>query len=72
MCLDWNNIELKGEDPASNTKNVDVMLLPCNMKISILDGDEDRIPEECNYDRHRLIEYIGNIRMIIYYNSESF
>ena len=72
MCLDWNEIELNGEDPASNAKNVDVMLLPCNMKISILDGDADRIPEECNYDRDKLIEYLGPIRMLVYYNSGRF
>ena len=72
MCLDWTDVELNGEDPADNTKTIDVMLLPCNMKITLLDGDADRIPDECNWDRKKLIEYLGPIRMMVYNNFGSF
>lgn len=50
MCLDWSKIDLYGEDPADNTKTIDIMLLPCNMKLTLLGGTEDRIPEDCNWD----------------------
>ena len=74
MCLDWSGVELQGEDPAYNTKTIDVMFIPCNMKETLL-GDateDDRIPQNCNYDKDKLIEYLGPIQMLIYKNIGSF
>ena len=53
MCMDMRDLQLQGMDPADNTKTVDVMFLPCNMKETLLSDylKEDRIPEDCNYDR---------------------
>ena len=68
MCLNWSDIELQGEDPADNTKTLDIMLLPCNMKETMLGGKEDAIPEDCNYDRDELIKYLGPLRMLIWKN----
>ena len=31
MCLDLQNIKLQGEEPAVNSRTIDVMFLPCNM-----------------------------------------
>ena len=58
MCLDMRGVELNGEDPAINTRTIDVMLLPCNMKETMLGGEVDRIPDECNWDRKKLIKYL--------------
>lgn len=42
MCLEWSDVELQGEDPAYNTRTIDVMFLPCNMKETLLgDATED-------------------------------
>ena len=69
MCLDWTDVVLSGMDPSDNTRTIDVMFLPCNMKGSLLgDGLEDNIPEGCNYDRDELIKYLGSLQMLIYAN----
>ena len=47
MCLDWRDVELAGEDPAINTKNIEVMLLPCNVKLGNF-TEAHRSPETCN------------------------
>ena len=53
MCLNWRDIVLAGADPAPELKFLDVMVLPCNMKETLLADDlrEDRIPEDCNWDK---------------------
>lgn len=74
MCLNWRGVELAGEDPAINSQTIDIMLVPCNMRDTLL-GDftkEDRIPENCNYDKDKLIEYLGPIQLLVYQNSGSF
>ena len=43
-------------------------MIPCGMRETNMGGTEDRIPEDCNYDRKALIEYLGSIQMKIYYN----
>ena len=51
MCLDWSNVELQGDLDQDIYKNVDVALLPCNMKETIMAPDsinDDNIPENCN------------------------
>ena len=74
MCLDWTNIIFSGEDPAVNIRTVDVMFLPCGQKESGLadDGPEDRIPEDCNFDKEAFLKYLGPLQMIIYKNVGSF
>ena len=61
-------------DPADNTKTVDVMFLPCNMKETLLSDylKEDRIREDCNYDRDEFIKYLGSLQMLIWKNVGSF
>ena len=48
------------------------MLLPCNMKETLIGGTEDRIPEDCNWDRDELLKYLGPLRLLIYNNMGSF
>ena len=35
-------------------------------------GAVDRIPENCNWDKHKLMKYLGPLEMIMYSNFESF
>ena len=72
MCLNWNDLKLRGEDPAENTRTIDVMLMPCNMKETLLASKEDGIPEDCNYDREKLIEYMDAPRMLVWSNNGRF
>ena len=76
MCLDMRDIPLYGEDPATNTANIDVMFLPCGMKESLLGHHEnlsvDRIPEDCNFDRDEMLDYLGSLQMYIWSNAGSF
>lgn len=44
------------------------MLLPCNMRETLLGGEEDKIPDDCNYDKNELIKYLGPLRMLIWKN----
>ena len=50
------------------------MLLPCNVKETSLVKTlkEDRIPENCNRNRTKLIEYLGPVEIFIYSNVGSF
>ena len=51
MCLDWKTVELKATEYGPNFKTMDIQLLPCNMRETIIGGSEDRIPSDCNYDQ---------------------
>ena len=68
MCLDWTSIELSGEEPATNTRTLDVMFLPCGQSELWIGGKEKRIPDDCNYDRDELIKYLGPLQMLMYEN----
>lgn len=72
MCLDMKNVVLYGEEPSINMKTIDIMLLPCMMKETMLGGKVDRIPDECNWDRDELVKYLGPLSMLIYKNEGSF
>ena len=52
MCLDWSEVELQGNYDQDIAKTLDVALLPCNMKESVLTYGQmtDSIPDNCNYD----------------------
>lgn len=72
MCLDWSDVMLAGERPSYNTRNVDIMFLPCNIKLTLLSNSDDGIPDNCNYDRDNLTNYLGPMQMLIYKNEGSF
>ena len=48
------------------------MLLPCNMDNKLLGGSADGIPKDCNWDKDKLIDYLGPLNMVIYKNSAGF
>ena len=63
MCLNWSDVELQGNRIQDSYKLLDVMFLPCNVKESVFSvgGEyfEDRIPENCNYNKEEFLEYLG-------------
>ena len=70
MCIDWkrDNVLLGGTTGSAKYRYLDISMVPCGMRETNMGGTEDRIPEDCNYDRKALIEYLGSIQMKIYYN----
>ena len=74
MCLNWRDIKLSGADPAPELTALDIMVLPCNMRETLLadNAEEDRIPEDCNWNKTALIDYLGPIEMVIYKNEGRF
>ena len=52
MCIDWKreNILLSVE---TGTKQhaIDIMFVPCGMRETQMGGTEDRVAEDCNYDK---------------------
>ena len=44
------------------------MMVPCGLRETTIGGTDDRVPEDCNYDKEALIEYLGSIKMLMYYN----
>jgi hypothetical protein len=51
---------------------MDVILNPCNYKMTLSGASEDRIPEDCNWDKQKLIDYMGPSEMLVYYNTGRF
>lgn len=72
MCLDWNQVRLQANEFASNYVALDVMLVPCSVKLTFQGAIDDRISENCNFDQQKLIEYISPSTMLIWRNIGSF
>ena len=74
FCLDWKQAGFKlwGASSDSDHTVIDVVALPCNVKATIFNATEDRIPEDCNWDRDAAINYIGDINIVAYYNQGRF
>ena len=61
MCIDWKryNVVFSGTEKKANFRVLDIMMVPCGLRETIIGGIEDRVPEDCNYDKEALIEYLG-------------
>ena len=57
-----------GTEADANFRVVDIMMVPCGMRETTIGGDEDRVPQDCNYDREALTGYLSSIKMNMYYN----
>ena len=73
-CLDWEALEgdLYGEEVTGNIGFIDIVVMPCNVKLTqkTLGGSEDRIGEECIWDREKQREYLQPPNLIAYFNQE--
>ena len=52
LCLDWQEaqIELFGPESGGTYAEIDVMVVPCNLRLIHLGADDDRITDECIAD----------------------
>lgn len=52
LCLDWENsgVEFQGSEGSSIWSYLDVVVMPCNVKLTNLGADDDRISPECSGD----------------------
>ena len=54
VCIDWasQEVDLWGDsaDSTAQSGTLDVQVLPCHVKETLLGGTEDRIPAICNRD----------------------
>ena len=57
MCIDWkrDSVVFSGNENSARYHAMDIMMVPCGMRETIIGGTEDRVPEDCNYDREALI-----------------
>ena len=55
ICLDWKDIRLRANEHGSDYQAMDVVFMPCGTRDTLFGGKEDRIPDDCNFDREKLI-----------------
>jgi len=71
-CIDWEKVPdiFEGTERAGNygVLDIEIMVLPCNMRLKHLGGVEDRIDQNCVADLNRQIEYLGPMNWIVYSN----
>ena len=48
------------------------MLMPCGSLETLEGGKEDRIPDDCNYNKQAMLDYLGPLNLIVYYNTGEF
>ena len=66
-CVNWDgsNINLQGNENKNTFEILEVMVLPCNMKLTTVGDTEDRIPDDCIADLDEQIAYLGPLNFII-------
>ena len=74
LCLDWENsgVDFQGSEGSSIWSYLDVVVMPCNVKLTNLGADDDRISPECSGDLQEQIKYLGPMNVLVYFNQESF
>ena len=61
MCIDWINtpVLLANHESQPSYRGLDIMMIPCSQPETLIGGKEDRIPDNCEFDRDKVIEYLG-------------
>ena len=74
MCIDWvkDRVTISNQETDPIYQSLDIKYLPCNMRLTRLGGEEDRIPEDCTFDRDELMEYLGPLKLVVYHNHGEF
>jgi len=72
MCFDWSTVELAGTEAGSNFRTMDIMVNPCNFDLTLSGATDARIPEDCNWDKQKYIDYMSPGEMLMYYNTGRF
>ena len=74
MCFDWSGegVELLNYETDPNYTFLDIMYLPCHEPLTKHGGAEDRIPDDCNFNRQDLMNYLGPLKIVVYHNQGAF
>ena len=74
FCIEWDkaDINLHGNENKKNYEIIEIMVLPCNHRLTHIGDTEDRITEECVADLDAQIEYLGPLNLIFYYDQKIF
>ena len=73
LCLNFDkDYSLRGTESQGYFNVIDVMVVPCAVKLTLLGGESDRIPEDCEMDREESIKWLGNFNILSYYNQGRF
>ena len=74
VCLDTSEMDVKfrGTEMSGMFNAIDVMVVPCAVKLTLIGGKEDRIPKECEMDRDKSINWFQNFNFVTYYNQGRF
>ena len=66
MCVDWKEIRLQAHEYVPTYRALDVILWPCGIKETNYGGEKDNIPDDCNYDKQEMVDYLGPLKMLIW------
>ena len=66
------DISIFGNELDRNHTRFEIVVLPCNHRLTQLGGKDDRIPQNCIEDQGEQIKYLGSLNMLAYFNQESF
>ena len=76
-CLDWDivgdNVAIWGDpNDEISYQRLEYLLTPCNYLHAEFGPTNDTIPKECNSTRQAQIDYLGNMRMVVYTDEQLF
>ena len=63
---------MQGNENKRTYEILEILVLPCNMKLTLIGDTEDRIPDDCIADLDKQREYLGPLNLIIAYNQSIF
>ena len=76
FCIDdsaFSSINLQGNWRNENHERLEILVLPCNHKVTpLVGGTDEYISENCVADLEDQIKYLGPINMFVYHNTASF
>ena len=74
FCLDWTEHGHEIWGTWTNGKSygaMDIMAVPCGYQYTAYDGTVERGREDCNWDKEKLIEYLGASDYLNIYSNQS-
>lgn len=74
-CIDWTNeaLQLYGSEAKGDFSALDVAVIPCHMKETLIGREVDNIPTNCNRDQEELAKYLSNsYNLLTLYNTKDF
>ena len=66
------DLSLRGREYTGTFNAIEVMIVPCATKLTLMGGKEDRIPEDCESDKQVTIDWLESFNIVTYYNQGLF